>query len=105
MIEAEGLSKSFGVRVLFQELSFNLPPGGIVGVIGPNGAGKTTLFRMLIGREEPDSGTIRVGDSVRLAYVDQSRDALDPGKTVWEEISDGQDIIKVGQYELSLIHI
>ena len=99
VIEAEGLSKSFGVRVLFQELSFNLPPGGIVGVIGPNGAGKTTLFRMLIGREEPDSGTIRVGDSVRLAYVDQSRDALDPGKTVWEEISDGQDIIKVGQYE------
>ncbi len=99
MIEAEGLSKSFGVRVLFQELSFNLPPGGIVGVIGPNGAGKTTLFRMLIGREEPDSGTIRVGDSVRLAYVDQSRDALDPGNTVWEEISDGQDIIKVGQYE------
>jgi len=85
--------------VLFQEVSFNLPPGGIVGVIGPNGAGKTTLFRMLIGREEPDSGTIRVGDSVRLAYVDQSRDALDPGKTVWEEISDGQDIIKVGQYE------
>ncbi len=99
VIEAEGLSKSFGVRVLFQEVSFNLPPGGIVGVIGPNGAGKTTLFRMLIGREEPDSGTIRVGDSVRLAYVDQSRDALDPGKTVWEEISDGQDIIKVGQYE------
>ena len=68
-------------------------------MVGPNGAGKTTLFRMLIGREEPDSGTIRVGDSVRLAYVDQSRDALDPGKTVWEEISDGQDIIKVGQYE------
>jgi len=99
VIEAEGLSKSFGVRVLFQDLSFNLPPGGIVGVIGPNGAGKTTLFRMLIGREEPDSGTIRVGDSVSLAYVDQSRDALDPGKTVWEEISDGQDIIKVGQYE------
>ena len=99
VIEAEGLSKSFGIRVLFQELSFNLPPGGIVGVIGPNGAGKTTLFRMLIGREEPDSGTIRVGNSVRLAYVDQSRDALDPGKTVWEEISDGQDIIKVGQYE------
>ena len=99
VIEAEGLSKSFGVRVLFQEVSFNLPPGGIVGVIGPNGAGKTTLFRMLIGREEPDSGTIRVGESVRLAYVDQSRDALDPGKTVWEEISDGQDIIKVGQYE------
>ena len=99
VIEAEGLSKSFGVRVLFQEVSFNLPPGGIVGVIGPNGAGKTTLFRMLIGQEEPDSGTIRVGDSVRLAYVDQSRDALDPGKTVWEEISDGQDIIKVGQYE------
>ena len=99
VIEAEGLSKSFGVRVLFQELSFNLPPGGIVGVIGPNGAGKTTLFRMLIGQEKPDSGTIRVGESVRLAYVDQSRDALDPGKTVWEEISDGQDIIKVGQYE------
>ena len=99
VIEAESLSKSFGDRVLFLDLSFNLPPGGIVGVIGPNGAGKTTLFRMLVGREEPDSGMIRVGDSVALAYVDQSRDALDPDKTVWEEISDGQDILRVGQYE------
>ncbi len=99
VIEAEGLSKSFGDRLLFQDLSFSLPPGGIVGVIGPNGAGKTTLFRMLVGQESPDSGVIRVGDSVQLAYVDQFRDALDADKTVWEEISDGQDILKVGQYE------
>ncbi|MBN1239052.1 MAG: ATP-binding cassette domain-containing protein, partial [Gammaproteobacteria bacterium] len=76
-----------------------LPPGGIVGVIGPNGAGKTTLFRMLTGAEKPDSGEIRIGDSVELAYVDQSRDSLDDGKTVWEEISDGQDILRVGNYE------
>ena len=99
VVEADEISKSFGDRVLFENLSFSLPPGGIVGVIGPNGAGKTTLFRMLIGEEQPDSGTIRVGDSVELAYVDQSRDALDPEKTAWEEVSDGQDILKVGSYE------
>ena len=99
VVEADKISKSFGDRVLFEKLSFSLPPGGIVGVIGPNGAGKTTLFRMLVGEEQPDSGTIRVGDSVELAYVDQSRDALDPEKTAWEEISDGQDILKVGNYE------
>jgi ATP-binding cassette ChvD family protein len=99
VVEANGISKSFGERLLFENLSFDLPPGGIVGVIGPNGAGKTTLFRMLIGQEQPDTGSIRVGDSVQLAYVDQSRDTLDADKTVWEEISDGQDILRVGNYE------
>jgi len=99
VIEADGLGKSFGDRVLFDKLSFSLPPGGIVGVIGPNGAGKTTLFRILVGTEEPSRGTVRVGDSVELAYVDQSRDQLDDEKTVWEEISDGQDILRIGGYE------
>jgi energy-dependent translational throttle protein EttA len=99
VIEANGIAKSFGDRLLFEDLSFKLPPGGIVGVIGPNGAGKTTLFRMLVGQIEPDKGTIRRGDSVELAYVDQSRDTLDGDKTVWEEISDGQDILRVGNYE------
>ncbi len=99
VVEADGISKSFGDRLLFENLSFDLPPGGIVGVIGPNGAGKTTLFRMLVGQEQPDAGTIRVGDSVQLAYVDQSRDTLDADKTVWEEVSDGQDILKIGNYE------
>jgi ATP-binding cassette ChvD family protein len=99
VIEADRISKGFGDRVLFENLSFSLPPGGIVGVIGPNGAGKTTLFRMLSGQEAPDSGTIRVGDSVQLAYVDQGRDTLDDDKTVWEEISEGQDILRVGSYE------
>jgi len=99
VVEANGIRKAFGERVLFEDLSFSLPPGGIVGVIGPNGAGKTTLFRMLVGQEQPDAGTIRVGDTVQLAYVDQSRDTLDPDKTVWEEIADGQDILKVGTYE------
>jgi len=99
VIEAEGLGKAFGDRVLFENLSFSLPPGGIVGVIGPNGAGKTTLFRMLVGNESPSSGDIRVGETVQLAYVDQSRDSLDDDKTVWEEISDGQDILRVGSYE------
>ncbi len=96
--EAKGLRKSFGDRLLFDGLDFNLPPGGIVGVIGPNGAGKTTLFRMLAGQEKPDAGDLRVGPSVKLAYVDQSRDALNPDKTVWEEISDAQDLITVGSY-------
>jgi sulfate-transporting ATPase len=101
VIEARNLGKSFGQRMLFENLNFNLPPGGIVGVIGPNGAGKTTLFRMLVGQEKPDSGDIRVGETVSLAYVDQSRDSLSGDKTVWEEISDGQDIIRVANYETS----
>ena len=99
VIEASNISKSFGDKLLFENLSFQLPPGGIVGVIGPNGAGKTTLFRMLVGQIEPDEGEIKLGDSVDLAYVDQSRDVLDDDKTVWEEISDGQDILRVGSYE------
>jgi sulfate-transporting ATPase len=98
VIEAEGLRKSYGERLLFDGLSFRLPRGGIVGVIGANGAGKTTLFRILVGQEKPDAGTLRIGETVRLAYVDQSRDALDPGKTVWEEISGGEDLIQVGSY-------
>jgi len=98
VVEAEGLKKSFGDRLLFENLSFRLPPGGIVGVIGPNGAGKTTLFRMLVGTEKPDAGALRIGDTVKIAYVDQSRDSLDPKKTVWEEISDGADHIQVGDY-------
>jgi ATP-binding cassette ChvD family protein len=99
VIEANNIGKSFGEKLLFENLSFNLPPGGIVGVIGPNGAGKTTLFRMLVGQIEPDQGEIRLGETVELAYVDQSRDILDDEKTVWEEISDGQDILRVGNYE------
>lgn len=99
VIEARGLSKSFGDKVLFENLSFSLPPGGIVGVIGPNGAGKTTLFRLLTGSESPDGGEIKLGASVEIAYVDQGRDSLDGDKTVWEEISEGLDLIQVGQYE------
>ena len=99
VIEADKIGKSFGDRVLFENLSFSLPPGGIVGVIGPNGAGKTTLFRMMAGQEKPDAGTIRTGNSVQLAYVDQSRDSLSNDKTVWDEISHGQDIMRVGTYE------
>ncbi len=98
VIEAEGLRKSFGDRLLFDNVSFRLPRGGIVGIIGANGAGKTTLFRMIVGREKPDAGSLRVGETVKLAYVDQSRDSLDPDKTVWEEISDGNDNIQVGSY-------
>jgi ATPase subunit of ABC transporter with duplicated ATPase domains len=96
VIEASGLEKGFGDRLLIDELSFKLPPGGIVGVIGPNGAGKTTLFRMIVGQEQPDDGAIRVGDTVKLGYVDQSRDALDAKKTVYEEISGGDEVIKLG---------
>jgi len=96
VIEVEGLGKHLGDKQLVEGLSFSLPPGGIVGVIGPNGAGKTTLFRMLTGQEQPDEGTISFGDTVQLAYVDQSRDALDPGKTVWEEISDGLEVLELG---------
>jgi sulfate-transporting ATPase len=96
VLVADGLRKGFGERLLIEDLSFDLPRAGIVGVIGPNGAGKTTLFRMIVGVEQPDAGTLTLGDTVQLAYVDQSRDALDPGKTVWEEISDGLDHLKVG---------
>ncbi len=98
VIEATNVKKSFGDRILFENLSFNLPKGGIVGIIGPNGAGKTTLFKMLMGIEQADEGTIRIGDTVKLSYVDQSRDALDGDKTVWDEVSDGLDIITVGNY-------
>jgi len=101
VIEVQNLSKSFGDRVLIDNLSFSLPPGGIVGVIGPNGAGKTTLFRMLLGLEKPDSGTIRIGETVQLGYVDQSRDALDPSKTVWEEVSGGADVFYFGKHQIS----
>ncbi|TDU00903.1 MULTISPECIES: energy-dependent translational throttle protein EttA [Azorhizobium] len=100
VIAFENLTKGFGDRLLIDDLSFKLPPGGIVGVIGPNGAGKSTLFRMITGQETPDSGSITIGDSVKLAYVDQSRDALDDKKTVWEEISGGLDVIYVGKREI-----
>jgi energy-dependent translational throttle protein EttA len=96
VLNVNALSKGFGDRLLIESLSFELPRAGIVGVIGANGAGKTTLFRMITGEEAPDSGTLELGDTVELAYVDQSRDALDPAKTVWEEISDGLDQLKVG---------
>ena len=99
VIEIENLRKGFGDKLLIDGLSLQLPPGGIVGVIGPNGAGKTTLFRMIEGSEQPDAGSIRLGNTVQLASVDQSRDSLDDSKTVWEEISEGQDLIKVGNYE------
>jgi ATP-binding cassette ChvD family protein len=100
VVAAEGLRKGYGERLLIEDLNFSLPPAGIVGVIGPNGAGKTTLLRMITGAEEPDDGSLRLGDTVELAYVDQSRDALDPGKTVWEEISGGEDQLKVGDRTL-----
>ncbi|MBN9090023.1 MAG: energy-dependent translational throttle protein EttA [Reyranella sp.] len=101
VITAEGISKGFGDRLLIDNLSFNLPPGGIVGVIGPNGAGKTTLFKMITGQDKPDSGTFSVGPTVKLGYVDQSRETLDANKTVWEELSGGLDIIKLGNREVS----
>jgi sulfate-transporting ATPase len=101
VIEAEGISKGFGDRLLIDNLSFKLPPGGIVGVIGPNGAGKTTLFKMITGADKPDTGTFSVGPTVKLGYVDQSRETLDPNKTVWEELSGGLDIIKLGNKEVS----
>ncbi len=100
VIEAEHLSKAFGDKYLIDDLSFRLPPGGIVGVIGPNGAGKTTLFRMITGHEQPDSGTIRIGETVKMAYVDQSRDTLSADKNVWEEISGGHDIIELGKRQV-----
>ncbi|MGH2944805.1 MAG: energy-dependent translational throttle protein EttA [Solirubrobacteraceae bacterium] len=101
VIEADGVRKGYGERLLIEDLSFSLPPAGIVGVIGPNGAGKTTLFRMLVEEEQPDAGAVRLGDSVELAYVDQSRDALAGDKSVWDEISDGYDNIKVGEREMA----
>ncbi|MFD1911441.1 energy-dependent translational throttle protein EttA [Halodurantibacterium flavum] len=101
VIEVEGMKKAMGDKLLIENLSFSLPPGGIVGVIGPNGAGKTTLFRMLTGQEQPDEGTVSYGDTVQLSYVDQSRDALAPNKTVWEEISDGLDVIQLGDAEMN----
>jgi energy-dependent translational throttle protein EttA len=101
VIEANHISKRFGDTLLYEDLNFNLPRGGIVGIIGPNGAGKTTLFRMLTGTEQADSGELRIGETVSIACVDQSRDSLDNSKTVWEEISDGQDIITVGKHELN----
>ena len=101
VINVENLSKAYGDRLLIDDLSFKLPPGGIVGIIGPNGAGKTTLFRMLTGQETPDSGTIFVADTVNMGYVDQSRDSLDPDKTVWQEISGGNDIIYLGKREMN----
>jgi sulfate-transporting ATPase len=101
VVEANHLGKRFGEKLLIEDLSFNLPRGGIVGVIGPNGAGKTTLFRMLTGSEQPDAGELRIGETVQIACVDQSRDLLDDRKTVWEEISDGQDIITIGKYEVN----
>ncbi len=101
VIDLDALSKGYGERLLIDKLTFKLPPGGIVGVIGPNGAGKTTLFRMITGQEKPDSGTIKIGESVQLGYVDQSRDALDGKKTVWEEISGGNDIISLAKREMN----
>lgn len=100
VVEANGISKGYGDRLLIDNLSFKVPKGAIVGIIGPNGAGKTTLFRMITGQEKPDAGEIRIGETVDLGYVDQSREELDPNKTVWEEISDGLDIIELGKKQM-----
>jgi ATP-binding cassette ChvD family protein len=101
VIEANGLTKAYGDKLLFDNLTFSLPPGGIVGVIGPNGAGKTTLFKLITGAEQPDEGSIKIGETVHLGYVDQSRDALDPAKNVWEEVSNGSDIFRFGKHEIA----
>ncbi|WP_184721230.1 energy-dependent translational throttle protein EttA [Caulobacter sp.] len=101
VLEVTGLEKEYGDKVLFKDLSFRLPPNGIVGVIGPNGAGKSTLFKLITGREQPDAGTVKVGETVKLSYVDQSRDALDPEKTIWQEISGGTDVMIVGKREIN----
>jgi ATPase subunit of ABC transporter with duplicated ATPase domains len=100
VIEAKNLSKAYGDKLLFEDLSFTLPPGGIVGVIGPNGAGKSTLFRLITGQETPDDGAIKIGDTVRLGFVDQSRDDLNPNHNVWEEISGGHELMTIGKQEL-----
>src|ERR1700689_581537 len=100
VVEVSDLSKGFGDRMLIDGLTFSPPPNGLVGVIGPNGVGKTTLFKMIIGEEQPDGGTVRIGETVRVAYVDQLRSGIDPNKTVWEAISDGQSFIKVGHVEI-----
>jgi ATPase subunit of ABC transporter with duplicated ATPase domains len=100
VVEAEGVRKAFGDQILIEDLNFKLPPGGIVGVIGANGAGKSTLFKMIVGEEKPDAGEIRLGETVQLAYVDQTRDALQAGQTVWEAISGGEDMLAVGKREL-----
>jgi ATPase subunit of ABC transporter with duplicated ATPase domains len=101
VIEAQGVNKSYGDNILVENMSFSLPPGGIVGIIGPNGAGKTTLFKMITGQEKADAGSIAIGESVKLAYVDQSRDVLDPEKTIWETISEGQDNIQLGNRQVN----
>ena len=101
VIEAENVAKAYGEKILIEGMTFSLPPGGIIGVIGPNGAGKTTLFRMITGQEMPASGEIRIGETVKLAYVDQSRDSLDPNKSIWEAISDGQDTVQIGSREVN----
>ena len=101
VIEAQDVNKAYGEKLLVEGMTFSLPPGGIIGVIGPNGAGKTTLFRMITGQEKADSGIIRIGDTVKLAYVDQSRDSLDPNKNIWEMISDGQDVIPIGNRQIN----
>ena len=101
VIEAQNVNKGYGENLLVEGMTFMLPPGGIVGIIGPNGAGKTTLFRMITGQEKPDAGSIRIGDTVKLAYIDQSRDALDPNKSIWEMISDGQDIVNIGTRQIN----
>jgi len=101
VIEAQNVNKAYGDKLLMEGMTFSLPPGGIVGIIGPNGAGKTTLFKMITSQEKPDAGNIRIGDTVKLAYVDQSRDALDPDKTIWEMISDGQDIVMIGTRQVN----
>jgi ATPase subunit of ABC transporter with duplicated ATPase domains len=101
VIDVIGLKKHMGDRLLIENLSFTVPPGAIVGVIGPNGAGKSTLFRMITGQEQPDEGSITLGTTVQLSYVDQSRDALEPGKTVWEEVSGGAEVIKLGDFDMN----
>jgi ATPase subunit of ABC transporter with duplicated ATPase domains len=101
VVEFQNVAKAYQDKLLMENVSFALPPGGIIGIIGPNGAGKTTLFRMITGQEKPDAGTIRIGETVSLAYVDQSRDALDPAKSVWEEISEGADLMKLGSKQIN----